>query len=131
SITFDGETTGDITTFTVDGLTSIVVLGVAAEHAPDAATPNAIAPQASQTNAPRPTPFLAQNVFNAGDPIRLYIDIFNNVADEESANFSWAVFDPWNRLVVDFYWEGALDSGYGLHWWCLERIIPDVAISGE
>ena len=68
--------------------------------------------------------------FNAGDPIRMYISPYNNVAEGETAYFEWVVIDPWGRVVPEMQWYGDLNVHLGRSWWWLSGTIPSHAVTG-
>jgi len=127
AVTFNGNRTTHSFTFHVTGVTTVKVvrvyttddLGVTAfNKMPQAGTKNDVSSNSVKTT------------FNAGDPIFLYIDYYNNVSDGELATYDWSVIDPLGRLIQSMAYNGDLTNYLGDGWWRNEVAIPSNAITG-
>ena len=127
-VTYNGVTTEQTTTFTVTGSPAVEVYDAFVTDANGNATSLGAVPKHS---VPSDIRSKSTPIFNAGDGIQLYIDTYNDVADNESATFDWQVIDPWGRDINDLEWNGDLSSPLGDSWWDLSSTIPTDAITGD
>jgi thermitase len=135
AITFDGEQTSAYYDFNVTGIQTVEVIRVYTTDDLGAAGLEAKLqsgqPDGSRTESGDEVGSTAlKTIFNAGDPIQLYIDYYNNVSEGEIAAYEWSVIDPWGRSITDLSYSGDLDHYLFDSWWSLGGIVPANAITG-
>jgi len=128
SVTYNGNTTTQSQTFTVNGPAAVEVYDAFVEDVNGNIATQGAGPQHSPASDVK---IQSGGTFNTGDGIQLYIETYNDVADGESAAFQWAISDPWGREVIPMEWSGNLNSPIGYTWWYLPTTIPSDAISGD
>ena len=127
-MTFNGVTTSQTTTFEVVGSPSVEVFDVFATDANGTALSLEDGPQVSKVSDAQSEAISTE--YDAGDPIQLYIDVYNDVAEGESAYFEWYVLDPYFRTMPGMGWSGDLPNWLGRSWWLLPTTIPTNAVTG-
>jgi subtilase family serine protease len=75
-------------------------------------------------NAQTLKPSTVKTVFNPGDPIKLFIEAYNQDSTDETASFQWIVLNPAGNDVTALEWSGDLDTAAGTKDWSLSSAIP-------
>jgi len=71
-----------------------------------------------------------KNVFNPGDPIKLYLDIFSDFSTVQEVVAEWQVINPAGRIVPELSWTQTINVE---SWWWqwINRTIPTNSLRGE
>jgi PKD repeat protein len=71
-----------------------------------------------------------KDVFNPGDPIKLYLDIFSDFSTVQEVVAEWQVINPAGRIVPELSWTQTINVE---SWWWqwINRTIPTNSLRGE
>ena len=126
-VTYNGQTTGYFTTFHVSGVETIIAVEAWTTDENGTASSAELKPGKAE-----PVSASAyKTAFNAGDPIRLFLNTYSSVSVISTASYVFQVFDPVGRLVPELFYSGDLETDPGTTWWYLPATIPAGALTGE